>query len=171
MGAYAHLIFPTERFRSHTRDLALIDAYDALVYREQEFIGLEKYGKMFHNRMCFTVMYTSYMYPPVPYGLPRLHTHWPSCVTRRASPPVVLGVLHTRSALEQPDAPRPQMAGHNRGDQQYSLAIQTTVYGQPSRIQTENMGDTATPNRYTKAWSGIVVKRAPHSTEGDVFAN
>ena len=32
------------------------------MYREQEFIGLEKYGKMFHNRMCFTVMYTSYMY-------------------------------------------------------------------------------------------------------------
>lgn len=50
-----------------------------------------------------------------------------------------------------------------------SQYIQTTVYGQPSRIQTENMGDTANPNRYTKAWSGIVVKRAPHSTEGDVF--
>ena len=55
MGAYAHLIFPPRSASgSHTRDLALIDAYDALVYREQEFIGLEKYGKMFHNRMWFT---------------------------------------------------------------------------------------------------------------------
>ena len=63
VGKYAHLTFPTARFRNHTGDLkALIDTYDDIAYHEQLLMGLEKYGKMFRNRMYLHVIYTSYMY-------------------------------------------------------------------------------------------------------------
>lgn len=61
LGHYAHLIFPVENLlKCNGQDL--IDFYDRLVYEEQRFMGLEKYGKMRNNRMLFSVMYTSYMY-------------------------------------------------------------------------------------------------------------
>lgn len=61
LGQYAHLIFPVENLlKCNGQDL--IDFYDRLVYEEQRFMGLEKYGKMRNNRMLFSVMYTSYMY-------------------------------------------------------------------------------------------------------------
>lgn len=61
LGHYAHLIFPVENL-SKCNGQDLIDFYDRLVYEEQRFMGLEKYGKMRNNRMLFSVMYTSYMY-------------------------------------------------------------------------------------------------------------
>lgn len=61
LGYYAHLIFPVANLaKCNGQDL--IDFYDRLVYEEQRFMGLEKYGKMRNNRMLFSVMYTSYMY-------------------------------------------------------------------------------------------------------------
>lgn len=61
LGHYAHLIFPVANLvKCNGQDL--IDFYDRLVYEEQRFMGLEKYGKMRNNRMLFSVMYTSYMY-------------------------------------------------------------------------------------------------------------
>uniref|UniRef100_UPI0032173E56 M60 family metallopeptidase n=1 Tax=uncultured Draconibacterium sp. TaxID=1573823 RepID=UPI0032173E56 len=64
LGTYAHLTFPTEKFRENTPDgLALINKYDDLVRLEWEFMGLFKYNKPFKNRMYFHVVYTdSYMY-------------------------------------------------------------------------------------------------------------
>ena len=61
LGHYAHLIYPVENL-SKCNGQDLIDFYDRLVYEEQRFMGLEKYGKMRNNRMLFSVMYTSYMY-------------------------------------------------------------------------------------------------------------
>ena len=46
--------------------------------------------------------------------------------------------------------------------------VQTTILRQPSRLQTEDMGE-GLPNRYAKAWRDILAAGAPHSTEGDVF--
>ena len=40
--------------------------------------------------------------------------------------------------------------------------IQTTIFGQPSRIQVEDMGITYR-NRYSKAWSGIIAAGSPHA--------
>ena len=40
--------------------------------------------------------------------------------------------------------------------------IQTTIFGQPSRIQVEDMGITYR-NRYSKAWSGIIATGSPHA--------
>ena len=40
--------------------------------------------------------------------------------------------------------------------------VQTTIFGQPSRIQTEDMG-AVYRNRYSKAWNGIIVPKASHA--------
>lgn len=63
IGQYAALIFETAAFKQYTPDgLALINAYDNLVYLEQDFMGLFKYKKEFKNRAYFLVIYDSYMY-------------------------------------------------------------------------------------------------------------
>lgn len=64
LGKFAHMTFPTAKFRENTPDgLALINKYDDLVRLEMEFMGLYKYDKVFKNRMYFHVVYTdSYMY-------------------------------------------------------------------------------------------------------------
>lgn len=170
VGAYAHLIFPTERFRNHTHDLKeLIDAYDALVYREQEFIGLEKYGKMFHNRMCFTVMYTSYMYSTSYHTAYHDDTLAELCDENRLTTSACWGPAHEVGHSNQTRPGLKWLGTTEVTNNILSQHIQTSVYGQDSRVQTENMGDAANPNRYTKAWSNILVKDAPHATEGDVF--
>lgn len=64
VGKYAHMTFPTASFKQHTKDgLALVQAYDSLVFWEQDFMGFHKYGRYPVNRMYFNVMYgSSYMY-------------------------------------------------------------------------------------------------------------
>lgn len=58
LGRYAHITWTTENFKSYNTDIvSVITKYDHLVYLEQEFAGLEKYSKMFKNRMYFHVDY------------------------------------------------------------------------------------------------------------------
>ncbi len=39
----------------------LIDLYDQIALNEMQLLGLEKYDKMFRNRMYLNVMYQSYV--------------------------------------------------------------------------------------------------------------
>ena len=48
--------------------------------------------------------------------------------------------------------------------------IQTTIFGQPSRIQVEDMG-LVYRNRYSKAWSGIIAAGSPHADFQNVGNN
>ncbi|MFV0565356.1 MAG: M60 family metallopeptidase [Flavobacteriaceae bacterium] len=58
LGTYAHITWTVEDFRSYNTDIAsVITKYDRLVYLEQEFAGLEKYDKMFKNRMYLQIDY------------------------------------------------------------------------------------------------------------------
>lgn len=63
IGKYAHIVFPRVNLQSVHDGQAWLDFYDSLVYEEQKFMGLEKYDKMFNNRMLFSVIYSdAYMY-------------------------------------------------------------------------------------------------------------
>lgn len=63
LGQYAHITFPVSNLNAVTDPVEWVKFYDNLVYKEQEFMGLKKYDKMFKNRMYFNVMYNdSYMY-------------------------------------------------------------------------------------------------------------
>lgn len=65
LGKYAHLSFPTSKFKTNTPDSGpqLIKAYNDMVYAEREFMGYYHYPERNpYNRSHFVVMYHSYMY-------------------------------------------------------------------------------------------------------------
>lgn len=169
LGTYSHLIFPTATYRTHSKDLEkLVEAYDTIVFREQEFQGNTKYNKMARNRMCFTVMYHSYMYAT------NFHTAYtestlseianPDLLTTRA----IWGPAHEVGHMNQ-TYPIPTWHGMTEvSNNILSLHMQTSVYNQPSRLQSEDMGSHI-PNRYAKAINSIIVEGKAHVEEGDVF--
>lgn len=58
LGERAHITWTTSDFVSKNTDIiTVLNKYDRLVYLEQEFLGLEKYNKMFRNRMYFHIDY------------------------------------------------------------------------------------------------------------------
>lgn len=161
LGKYAHLTFPTARFRNHTKDgKILIDLYDELVYREQEFLGLEKYGRMFGNRMYFNVMYKSHMYST------SYRTSYNESTLGNLTDEILLkancwGPAHEVGHSNQ-TRPGLKWAGTTEVTNNITaLHIQTSVFGEPSRLENSNL--------YVKAWNSILVTRKAHATETDVF--
>ncbi len=61
LGKYAHVTWAVEDYKSfQTKDiLTIINNVDKLVLLEQQFMGLEKYDKMFNNRLYFHINYAS----------------------------------------------------------------------------------------------------------------
>ena len=58
LGEYAHVTWRVDDLRQYQTDVIdLLDNFDKLVYLEEEFIGLEKYNRMFNNRMHFCIDY------------------------------------------------------------------------------------------------------------------
>lgn len=55
LGKYAHITWPVSSLKQVSDPVAWIQYYDMLVYEEQKFMGLEKYDRMFKNRMYFSV--------------------------------------------------------------------------------------------------------------------
>lgn len=170
LGKYAHLTFPTSRFRNHTTDLkALIDAYDQIVYHEQVLMGLEKYGRMFANRMYFNVIYTSYMYATSYHTAYNDETLSELCDESRLTTSACWGPAHEVGHCNQTRPGLKWLGTTEVTNNIMSQYIQTTIFGQPSRLQTENMGSQESPNRYSKAWNGILVPGLAHNAHDDVF--
>ncbi len=170
LGAYAHLTFPTSRFRNHTSDLdALIDAYDQIVYNEQLLMGLKKYDKMFGNRMYLHVIYTSYMYATSYRTAYNDDTLSELCDVSLLTTSSIWGPAHEIGHCNQT---RPGLRWLGMTEVTNNIMaeyIQTTIFGQDSRLQIEDMGSTVSPNRYSKAWNEIVVPGLAHNAHDDVF--
>ncbi|WP_303011078.1 M60 family metallopeptidase [uncultured Bacteroides sp.] len=161
VGKYAHLVFPTSRFRNHTTDLkALIDAYDELVYNEQLLMGLVKYEKMFGNRMDFTVIYTSYMYSTTNHTGYNDNTLADLCDESKLTTSACWGPAHEVGHSNQTTGLK--WAGMTEVTNNIKAEyIQTVVFKQPSRLQTETNGQGA--NRYEQAWNKILVGKLAHN--------
>ena len=170
VGAYAHLTFPTSRFRNYTRDLdKLIGHYDTIVLGEQNLLGLSKYGKMFRNRMYLNVMYHSYMYSTSYHTGYHDDTLTSLCDEKELATGGIWGPAHEIGHSNQTRPGMMWLGTTEVTNNIMSEYIQTTVFGQPSRIQTENMGSQETPNRYTSAWKSIMLAGISHAAAGDVF--
>lgn len=172
LGEYAHLTFPTARFRNHTPDGAkLIQAYDDIVRSELEFMGMFKYGRLFPNRMHLIVIYTEYMYATNYYTAYNDDTLEDLCTVSRLTTGACWGPAHEIGHCNQT---RPGFKWHGTTEVTNNVMseyIQTVLFGQPSRLQTEDVGE-GLPNRYAKAWRDIVAAQAPfHGFQGknDVF--
>lgn len=58
LGRYAHITWKVQDFRDYDTDIVgELEKFDRLVYLEQDFMGLVKYGKMMNNRMYFHIDY------------------------------------------------------------------------------------------------------------------
>lgn len=169
VGRWAHLTFPTERFRNHTSYLRkLIQQYDTLVYSEQEFLGLAKYDKLFHNRMYFNVMYHSYMYATAYHTGYHDDTLEQLCNDQTFGDHV-WGPAHEVGHCNQTRPGLKWLGTTEVTNNIMSEYIQTSVFGMPSRVQVEDMGDPVASNRYAKAWNGILVDKLSHAVHDDVF--
>lgn len=162
LGEYAHLTFPTSRFRNSTPNgKALIDVYDKLVRSEMELMGLYKFDKVFKNRMYFNVIYTSYMYATAYHTAYNDNTLGELCNAERLiqSP---WGPAHEVGHCNQTRPGLKWLGTTEVTNNIMSEYIQTSIFGQGSRIQVENMGKHYV-NRYSKAWTSIIAAKAPHS--------
>lgn len=172
LGEYAHLCFPTARFRSHTPDGAeLIRVYDDFVRSELELMGIFRYGRNFPNRMHLIVVYTGYMYATNYYTAYNDNTLEELCDVSKLTTDACWGPAHEMGHCNQT---RPGFRWHGTTEVTNNVMseyVQTVLLGQPSRIQTEDMKE-GLPNRYAKAWRDILVPKAPFlgfQGKNDVF--
>lgn len=167
VGKYAHLTFPTSRFRGHTPDgKALIDAYDMIVESEMQLMGLYKYNKVFKNRMYLNVIYTSYMYATAYHTAYNDETLPELCDVGKLKTSACWGPAHEIGHCNQTRPGLKWLGTTEVTNNIMSEYIQTTIFEQPSRLQTENMND-GSPNRYAKAWTNIIAADASHANFGD----
>ena len=163
VGKYAHLTFPTLNFVNNTRDgKELIDTYDELVYNEQVFLGLEKYGRMFKNRMYFNVMYSdSYMYST------SYRTSYSAGTIDALTDPDKLrttdcwGPAHEVGHSNQTRPGLKWLGTTEVTNNITALYIQTTIFGNDSRLELQDF--------YNKAWNSLMVPGIAHAQETDVF--
>ncbi len=169
IGQYAHLAFPTERFRRNTPDgKALIDAYDLIVRSEQELHGLSKYNRMNRNRLLLHVIYTSYMYA-TSYHTAYNDTTLDFLTNVQSLRTNMWGPAHEIGHINQT---RPGVLWRGMTEVTVnipSMYIQTTVFGAKSRLQTENMDQSRPHNRYTKSWNQILLPDIAFCEATDVF--
>lgn len=167
LGYKSHLTFPTESYKTYTRNngVELAKTYDDLVYLEQDFMGLQKYNRVPVNRAYFHVMYHAYMYSTsyrTAYNVSTAHAILnPSLVKRSPwGPAHELGHTHqTRPGFKWVGTTEVTTNVH-------SLHVQTS-WGNASRIENEKLGRFN--NRYEKAFYSFFVNKVAHGNEKDVF--
>lgn len=164
VGKYAHMTFETNDYRKYAANNGneLIDLYDQIALNEMQLLGLEKYDKMFRNRMYLNVMYQSYMYATSYHTAYNQMTMSDICNPSKLKTSACWGPAHEIGHCNQ-TRPGVLWGGNTEVTNNImSEYIQTTIFGQPSRIQVEDMGITYR-NRYSKAWSGIIATGSPHA--------
>lgn len=168
LGKYVHLTFPTRTFLNYTKNVDdLINLYDDMIYRQQEFLGLDKYGKLFKNRSYFHVIYSdAYMYAA------NYHTAYIESTLSTLADETKLadncwGPAHELGHIHQT---RPGLKWHGTTEVTNNITaqyVQTTIYGKPSRLQSQ--AADGFPSRYGKAWTSMIAGKKAHNLEADVF--
>lgn len=160
-GKYAVLTFRTSAFKQYTPDgLALINAYDDLVYNQQDFMGLVKYNRMFKNRAHFLVVEDGYMYAGGYHTGYNANTQNEILDVSKLKTTAVWGPAHEVGHTHQ-TRPGLRWAGLAEVTNNiHSLYIQT-LWGNKSRIMADNT--------YNLAINGIIVPAIALNEQGDVF--
>ena len=166
LGEYAHLTFPVADLQRYGGNgIDLITAYDDLVRMEQEFMGLEKYDRMFGNRMYFHVMYTSYMYAT------SYRTAYNSSTLSSILDPENLkkgncwGPAHEVGHVNQ-TKPGLLWIGMTEVTNNILALYVQTQWGNQSRLM---QGDSGYANRYEKAMTNYFTSGQAHVLDPDVF--
>lgn len=176
LGEFTHCIFETASFRTYTADLKeLTETYDLIVRSEHELMGLYKYpAYKFRNRMNLQVIYDGYMFAGDYHTMFSVGTMTDLCDVKKLTTTGCWGPAHEIGHCNQTKPGLLWRALTEVTNNIMSEYIQTTIFNQPSRLQTEKLGaatitdNVVFPNRYTKAWRGIMVESHQHA-DADVF--
>ena len=173
-GKYSHLTFETADFRRYigTDPNGLINAYDSIVHNQGVFLGLEKFQRMFRNRIYIHVMYkTGNNF--------NIYANWfhvgvnKSAMNIWCDPQVLTigdncwGAAHEIGHLTQT---RPGLSWVGLDEVTNNIMseyIQTSIFNQPSRLQTEDRGEVYR-NLYSQAWNDIIVKHRAHGASANI---
>jgi hypothetical protein len=196
VGKNAHLTFPTESFRTYTKDrgVELIETYDRMMYLQWKFMGLlpepDGYGKTtnsspFRNRMYFVVMYSPGVANAADY-----RTSYQVDMTNILDVSKVLneqGDDNGRDAIWGPahevghvNQTRPGFKWHGMTEvtnNLHSMYVQINIHNNNdpkvnTRLQMESMmGEGGYVNRYEKSMDRYFTTGRPHNSpdENDVF--
>lgn len=159
LGKYAHITFSTDRFRANTPNgKALIDQYDQLVYLEQEFMGLEKYNKMFQNRVYFHVDYPT-------------DKHMYAITYRTAYEKNTMNLLTTLSSFKgTPWGPAHEVghANQTRGLRWFGMQeVTNNIHSMYVQATFGNQSTLIKDNRYSQALEKFVNKGISHHEIND----
>lgn len=163
LGKYVHLTFTTLSFLNYTKDVdALISLYDDMIYRQQEFLGLEKYNRMFRNRSYFHVHYNgnAFMYA-TDYHTAYIESSLDYLADETKLAAQCWGPAHELGHIHQT---RPGLKWHGMTEVTNNITaiyVQTKVYNEPSRLIAQD--------RYVSAFNDILVNRKSHNAGSDVF--
>lgn len=168
LGKYVHMTFPTRTFLNYTKDVdALIELYDNMIYRQQEFLGLTKYDRMFGNRSYFHVIYSdAYMYA-TDYHTAYIESTLKNLADETQMAANCWGPAHELGHIHQT---RPGLKWHGTTEVTNNITaiyVQTAVFGEPSRLQTQAVDGF--PSRYGKAWTKFMAAGTAHNLFDDVF--
>lgn len=165
LGRYAHLTFETADLKQYAgSNEQLILDFDSISHQEQIFMGLKKYDKMFRNRMYLEVIYLKdyYMYATGYHTAFNKETMPELCTPSTLTTGSCWGPAHEIGHCNQTRPGLKWLGTTEVTNNIMSQYIQTEIFKQPSRIQTENMNNYYR-NRYGKAWNSIIVAGSPHS--------
>lgn len=163
LGQYAHITWRVTDFRKYNTDIEReLEYYDRLVWLQQDFMGLVKYGKMFNNRMHFSIDYmakspnasdTRTVYTP---GYAEVFCDPSRFKARLWGPAHEVGhVNQTRPGLK--------WAGTTEiTNNIMSLYVQTS-FGEPCKLAVDQQGGMLI---YEYAQQQIVDKKIPHLAKG-----
>lgn len=169
VGEHSHLVFPVADFKTHTQSgTELAKLYDQIVLAEQELHGLQKYGRTYRNRQLLCPTYQdAYMYATNEHTayVPGTFSTILNAETLRSS---VWGPAHEIGHIHQ-TAPGVLWIGLTECTVNIPSAyVQTTLLKKECRLQVEKM-DGTNHNRYTYAFTNILIKDQAHGTDSDVF--
>lgn len=170
VGKYAHMTFPTAKFKQNTKDgLALIGTADEIVRLEQELLGLFKYGKTFNNRLYMHVVYDkdSYMYATSYRTAYNIGTLDELTNNDRLRSSAIWGPAHEIGHCNQTRPGFKWIGMTEVSNNLMSQFVQRKI-AHDSRLQTESPID-AYINRYNKAFNTTIAAGIPAGAEGDVF--
>lgn len=162
LGKYSHLTFTVDKFKHITHDgTNLANIYDEIVYREQEFMGLVKYGGLNPCRVYFHVMFGDGFMAATNYRTCYNENTLDIIADENLLPIDCWGPSHEVGHLNQL---RPDLDWLGVGEVTnniYSLHIQTSVFDQTSDLIRNGI--------YEKAWNDIIVQDKSHAAGVDVF--
>lgn len=164
VGKYAHLTYPVSRLRNCSDIHRLVEVYDSICSLQHELMGLQKYGRMFKNRMYFHVVYgDAYMYATSFRTAYHDNTMVDLVDPVKVRSTAVWGPAHEVGHCNQ-TRPGLRWTGTTEVTTNIHSMQAQFKFGIPTRLQSEDGGF-----RYRAGMSDIIAKRVPHNEHPDVF--